>query len=914
MHNRFRDKFRYYLRRRGIKQYELALLLGYEASTVSKWVNKPVTWSVDILTSACELLELAEDEKRELFELAGFVTPANILDLPEFQTANSTDTFETSPETLIRYHPLFGSPPLPKGFVGRGPEKSDLLKVLEDSDKTIISISGISGIGKTYLAAWLYQTVREQYDGQPLWIDCRTRSVTIEVLLDALTDVSGDSELMKSVQDPSGLLTKRVEQVLQQFMEMKKVVLFLDDYHLLEGLDEQHRLDELIIRVAAHCRQTKLFLIGQRRPKILDHPSVRGAFLEHLVRRLGTEDTKEFVHIPSLTNEQAEEIWMKCAGGVPIAMFLFNIAARRQSLDELLTLPIWGIANTRTQWLEPVLKNLTASEWTCLQAASMFPADIPFKALQYVYNGADFQSSMGGLQDTELLDHEPGSDKWSIRHEVIREYVSEGKIDPAARNKLRGRLAEYYARFVLENIQHPGQLQSESKNILGAMEWYRKQSKETMSTFFQQLLPEVEERAALQMTYCIGELAHRSGDANWAKELYSEVIDLSRTKAYLADLSKALKQLAILVLSTGDKQLAITSLEEAIKAGEAAAAWDIVAAPCYLLGGLLIDQGRIHHVLAEQYLLKGLQTARQSQDELTIARIVGKLIYLYRNQEKFEKAYALYREERHSLSGISLATLILGVVPRLIEKGRFDEAWDGIQEARRIFEQEKNLGGIAFTWRQQGDWCWKQDDLKPAEESYREEERLRILTVEEKEDEIPNLSDALSEQHKFYIITKQIDKAEQCRIRYTHLVTKHDWVLPHMLAQEANLLKDQKNYKAAAQRCHKAMAVIQEQGYQKQGNLGLGAWIKRIQGNIQAAQGKLKAAEQFYKEGLELRNRDGEPRYLAEDLELLAEFYLEKMHDTEQAHKYLTLAQQKYEIIDAKRASIIRAKLRTLQT
>src|SRR3972149_3048453 len=140
------------------------------------------------------------------------------------------------------------------------------------------------------------------------------------------------------------------------------------------------------------------------------------------------------------------------------------------------------------RWLEPILKNLTSSEFQCLQTTSVFRAHIPFKALEYVYSSNDLNTALAGLQNRGLLDHEPGSDNWDIRHDIIRNYVRAKKIPPVDRNKFKRQLALYYARFVLENIYDAEKLYGESANILGALDWYRRKkqrSSKTMTTLFQ---------------------------------------------------------------------------------------------------------------------------------------------------------------------------------------------------------------------------------------------------------------------------------------------------------------------------------------------------------------------------------------------------------------------------------------------
>jgi transcriptional regulator with XRE-family HTH domain len=75
--DQFRNKFRYYLRRSGYNQRELAHELNVDASTLSKWVNGDNPWPVDALTQVCELLDLDRDAAQELSILAGLGSPTS---------------------------------------------------------------------------------------------------------------------------------------------------------------------------------------------------------------------------------------------------------------------------------------------------------------------------------------------------------------------------------------------------------------------------------------------------------------------------------------------------------------------------------------------------------------------------------------------------------------------------------------------------------------------------------------------------------------------------------------------------------------------------------------------------------------------------------------------------------------------
>ena len=85
---------------------------------------------------------------------------------------------------------FFTRPPVTKNIMNRDVERTQLLECYHDSEISIIHIGGPSGIGKTYLAAWLVNEVNVQ-DTKYIWIDCRDRDVTHRLILSCCSKQNG---------------------------------------------------------------------------------------------------------------------------------------------------------------------------------------------------------------------------------------------------------------------------------------------------------------------------------------------------------------------------------------------------------------------------------------------------------------------------------------------------------------------------------------------------------------------------------------------------------------------------------------------------------------------------------------------------------------------------------------------------
>jgi tetratricopeptide (TPR) repeat protein len=205
-------------------------------------------------------------------------------------------------------------------------------------------------------------------------------------------------------------------------------------------------------------------------------------------------------------------------------------------------------------------------------------------------------------------------------------------------------------------------------------------------------------------------------------------------------------------------------------------------------------------------------------------------------------------------------------------------------------------------------WYEETGDLDAAERELKKEESLRHRALTERPEEVIELQDALWQQHRFYIRIHQIAKAEAARARYAELVSD-DWRIPQMLDQEASEWIVLGEFESASQRIREAMEVHEEEG-----NFEGMAWIKRIQGDLLAAQGRLAEASQMYQEGLALRSRaDFKPDEMADDVYHLVKFTCHQLQDVGQAREYFNRAKKEYDLADSPKVQDIEKQLLLLE-
>jgi hypothetical protein len=224
----FEQKIKEYIEHSGRSQASTARMLGVPPDTFNKWVRGVNQMPVDMLHKFGELVKLDENQRHELFKLAGYVVPPVVV---EEVTGAEPPAEEIEPSQFN-----FLPEKQYRDLVGRDVIVEDILVALRDlSGKRILAVDGMGGIGKTALAREVTdRCLAEQIFDVAVWVQTpreefidlnrtkKTGTLTFEIALDIIARQLGAVDVFK-------LRGAEKEARLRTLLQTQRVLLVLDN-------------------------------------------------------------------------------------------------------------------------------------------------------------------------------------------------------------------------------------------------------------------------------------------------------------------------------------------------------------------------------------------------------------------------------------------------------------------------------------------------------------------------------------------------------------------------------------------------------------------------------------------------------------------------------------------------------------
>lgn len=338
----------------------------------------------------------------------------------ELATAEGKD--EALKQSTVERPTLFSPAPAVRGFVGR---QDELLRVRtvcrRETAKNVVVISGIGGIGKTQLAAKVFEEMQLEWD--TLWISCENRMLTLEVFLSEMGRYAthvGFPNLGKQIMNVNAGREVQINGLLN-FLAAKQCALFFDGFQHVHDQEFTTFFEKI-----SYYGQNTTVVVTTR--VWLDFPSLYNwpQAIEH-IQLSGFDKTESFHYLrrlsatfPAFTDlaeEGAEEIWHRTGHGHPIALNLFASLTRYYSLEELLEmLPVY--TEELELWVSQLFNELTVDERNLLLGLSVFREPVGRDAAMVVYEGHP-PEVVNQLLDRSIL---IWNGKGFLMHELFREF------------------------------------------------------------------------------------------------------------------------------------------------------------------------------------------------------------------------------------------------------------------------------------------------------------------------------------------------------------------------------------------------------------------------------------------------------------------------------------------------------------
>lgn len=463
--------------------------------------------------------------------------------------------FTSEPTIDYEYRELI---PKNENFVGRSIE----LKELEDAKSQIIVIEGISGIGKTSIAAEL--ALKNNIQNNVFWYDLN-EIVTAKTILYQLASFLNKHNYPKS----NGIINKindlnYLTDIIIDDIERGKYFLFFDDYHSVK--DEQIKV--LFEKFKKKFSHAKVITITRPDPKFKFYNaydiSTKKCHLE-ILKGLSYDDAKE--KLSSLDcifdDDVISKIYEKTTGH-PIALELFALAIKNKSDLDAIIKSSPDIPEDLIKYLfGEIFSKISIGEQNFLKAISVYRRPVDINAVQMIYQADSIGEIAIKLIDKQLI--EKNDDLYAIHpliknlsyslignkelfHEKAAEYLSLKRVINS--NEL---LELQYHLFKAKDYLNSALIAIQTSETL-IMHGFVSSLLEILLLYEEDMLPPKE---WIFIGTIIGNLYSIKGDLKNAEQYFSKMLDLSIKLDYENGISSLLNDLSGIAYDRGEIEKAL---------------------------------------------------------------------------------------------------------------------------------------------------------------------------------------------------------------------------------------------------------------------------------------------------------------------------------------------------------------------
>jgi len=333
-------------------------------------------------------------------------------------------------------------------FINRREFLEEVEKFIGDSTRRLLVVQGLSGVGKTSVAAEVVRQFRPHFK-DVFWINCTQERASADVFLAQMhvfLENNGDHALRGLWRDhsPGGLAVK--VNALISALDRNPFLLVFDELNNWLGATWQIKdqmVREILVKLLTTAHKGKLILISDNRPRLdsTGYLLPTGATLEWTVLGLPEDEAIELLEqsgLKGMDRTLLQKIVHHCSGHpAMLRIFADHVGRLHRDPNELLTARPEA---TFGDLLEQTIRYLGNESVDTLERLCIFRQPIARQDLATV--GIDFTRGLVPLLDRFLAAEEQPGNRYSVTP-VVKSFVRD-KLPEVKLRELHSTAAHFY--------------------------------------------------------------------------------------------------------------------------------------------------------------------------------------------------------------------------------------------------------------------------------------------------------------------------------------------------------------------------------------------------------------------------------------------------------------------------------------
>lgn len=488
--------------------------------------------------------------------------------------------------------------PQPRRFFGRRKELEALLGYSNDDSVEIISLTGLSGIGKTTLLS----RYAKESKASVFWFTLNEWETELSLLkaLSTFLEETGDDRLANYLRSDSIDLGEISYLIADALVENRRILVFDD-------VDKAPRLHDLLRMIISNAGPNKIVLSSERRIDLVGELASGGKSVKELtLEGLDADAAKELLRSRGVPESNLETL-CELTGNHPLMLEIVPVNDERLAKTEIVNY----VKKT-------LLREASPSEMKAIESCSVlrkpFSANYLPREWKSIVQMPIFYSISGSYSMHEMIrkiieDQIPEADVPELHSRAADHYLSEGDYAQRLYHLIRaGRYAE--AEMLVHNRGNELLASESPKNLLSELEMIPKRVSRYASSLrivaarassllgdndgaIQSLLRISSEETGDARIAALLELANKDLDKRSRKHVFSELrAELTNESISIEDKAKIALALASMKFADGEYSESEQLIEKGLPLAGQAFSIDTVSSLNRLLARALIAQGR----------------------------------------------------------------------------------------------------------------------------------------------------------------------------------------------------------------------------------------------------------------------------------------------------------------------------------